>query len=344
MPNHETYPLAEKQLISTLAWFRSRYALFMGLALDRAANQANIEAFGAAWLGTFKADWTRAFSSLCEKNILRLEGETYEFTPEGQALQAELEAQTPFFKYEYDNFFQLAQSSSAHALFCEKVYGLNLCQHGLINQSELSLLLTRLKTLGYQTMLDLGCGNGLLTEWLAEQASISSLGLDISSEAIQQAQTRCAAKPLLRFELGNLNRLDLPKQYEAILFLDSLYYADNLKNSLEQAWRVLAEGGRIFAYFSQWIMDSAYRDNLLGHNTHLAKVLQTLGLNYNFTDLSASAYRHWQDKLAVLEELKPLFQQEGQQALWDYRYREAARYAHWGEDKYARYFYEISKP
>jgi hypothetical protein len=37
------YTSAEKQLITTLAWFRTRYALFMGLSLERKADVNNFE-------------------------------------------------------------------------------------------------------------------------------------------------------------------------------------------------------------------------------------------------------------------------------------------------------------
>src|SRR5688572_23374136 len=127
------YTASEKQLISTLAWFRSRYALFMGLSQERKADRHSIEEFGRIWIGGFKEDWDDAFTSLCKKNILALINDEYNFTEQGNAAKTEVDSETPFYKYEYDNYFQLENLSKAHSSFCEKVYGLDLSQHGLID-------------------------------------------------------------------------------------------------------------------------------------------------------------------------------------------------------------------
>ncbi|MBK7410366.1 MAG: class I SAM-dependent methyltransferase [Saprospirales bacterium] len=146
----------------------------------------------------------------------------------------------------------------------------------------------------------------------------------------------------LRFSIANINDLKLPEGgYDLLISLDTLYYADSLPGLLEQAGNLLSNGGRLMAYFSQWIMDEAYAENLLPDNTHLAKALASLGLKYTFHNLTDSGLRHWKKKLAVLEDMREAFAKEGNTALWDYRYREAYRYANWGNKKYSRYFYEV---
>ncbi|MBK7410019.1 MAG: hypothetical protein IPJ40_19395 [Saprospirales bacterium] len=67
----------------------------------------------------------------------------------------------------------------------------------------------------------------------------------------------------------------------------------------------------MMAYFSQWIMDEAYAENLLPDNTHLAKALASLGLKYTFHNLTDSGLRHWKKKLAVLEDMREAFAKEG---------------------------------
>lgn len=343
MTNINTYTSAEKQLISTLAWFRSRYALFMGLSLDRKADRQSLEAFGQIWIGTFKEDWAAAFDSLLTQNILSFTHDEYAFTDFGNTVKVKVDAETPFYKYEYDNFFWLASNSKAHARFCEKVYGLDLSQHGLIDQQELSVLVALLKNLKPQTILDVGCGNGRITKWIAKETQAFCTGIDISKEAIRHARERKDGNGLLYFEEGNLNNLRAIKQHDCVLYLDTLYYANDMQASISEAAGILSEGGRIFAYFSQWIMDEAYADNLLPDNTQLAKILKELKLPYTYTNLTESGIRHWRSKLAVLEQMKQDFWEEGSNNLWEYRHREAQRYANWGDDKYARYLYEIGK-
>ena len=339
----KTLSTSEKQLITTLAWFRSRYALYQHLDQERKATKESIEDFGKTWIGAFKLDWESAFRSLLEKGVITQEAGEFIFTKKGLELKDKVEAEAPFYQYEYDNYFSQVENSAAHHHFCEKVYGHDLSQHGLIDQQELSLLVERLQTNDFTNVLDIGCGNGRITEYLSSVCDAAFHGVDISGEAIKNANERVGApNAKLRFSVANINDLKFPEErFDLIISLDTLYYADSLPSLLAQAGNLLSKGGYLMTYFSQWIMDEAYADNLLPDNTHLAKALASLGLKYTFHDLTDSGLRHWKKKLAVLEDMREAFVAEGNTALWDYRYREAYRYANWGDKKYSRYFYEV---
>ncbi|MDZ7613378.1 MAG: class I SAM-dependent methyltransferase [Flavobacteriaceae bacterium] len=337
------FTIAEEQLITSLAWFKSRYALFLGLDPERKADRKSIEDFGEIWIGNFKEDWTNTFSTLVQKNVLKHISEEYTFTDYGNTVKNEMNAKVPFYKFEYDNFFYLVKQSKAHSIFCEKVYGLDLSQHGLIDQGELSILIEMIKKSKSKKIADIGCGNGKITEYISEQTQTNCLGIDISSEGIQNAKERTVANKQLEFAVGNLNNLQLSGTFDSILFLDTLYYADSLKETIIQGIEILAKGGRIFAYFSQWIMDESFSDNLKYDKTNLGNVLNELNLEYSAISLSESGKKHWKRKLEVLMDMKKDFFDEGNQALWEFRFRETYRYANWGDDKYARYLYEIRK-
>ena len=45
----------------------------------------------------------------------------------------------------YNEYFKRAVASKAHAQFCERVYGKDLCQHGLMHMRELDLLVSLIK-------------------------------------------------------------------------------------------------------------------------------------------------------------------------------------------------------
>lgn len=331
----------EKQLISCLNWFRTRYALFLGLELDRKATKNAIDFFGKSWIGSFKKDWSAAFTQLKEKGILSEIEESYAFTELGQKVKDLVESEIPFFKYEYDNYFQMQEKSEVHASFCERIYGKDLSQHGLVNLEELELLVQFLKKENHQNILDIGCGNGRITKYLSEQCESNFLGIDMSSEGIRQGKKVAGSN--IDFEVWNMNDLvKLPNAFDAIITLDTLYYGANLKDIIQSMLQKLNKDGKIYAYFSQWIMDAEYSQNLEGANTNLAKALKDLKLEFKFTDLTDSGIKHWKDKLQALEEMKPLFEQEGKADLWNYRYGETSRYGNWEEQHYARYFYEIS--
>lgn len=334
---------AEKQIILSLAWFRTRYALFLNLEMDRKADQKSIEEFGKIWMGNFKCNWSNAFDTLVKKGILSFAQGEYQFTAKGELVKKEVESKTPFFKYEYDHFFDSERNSKAHSIFCINVYGLDLSQHGLIDMDELSILINKLRNLQATSIADIGCGNGKITEYIAEQTQANITGIDISEEGIKLANKRTEKNNYLRFIVGNLNSLELNNNYDAIVFLDTLYYSNDIKNTIKKAVNGLTENGRIYAYFSQWIMSEEYAENLQPENTYLAKTLSDLGLKYSYTDLTTSGIKHWKKKLKVLEEMKIDFVNEDKIDLWEYRQREAFRYANWGDHKYSRYLYEVAK-
>lgn len=293
MGQREKYSTAEKQLITTLSWFRSRYALFLGLKPERKANKLSIEKFGKTWIGNFKENWDEAFISLGQRKIITYMDGEYSFSEYGETVKNEINSETPFYKYEYDNYFKLENSSNAHSIFCERVYGKDLSQHGLIDQGELTLLIDKINKFQPGNILDIGCGNGRITEWISLQTQTPCVGLDISSEAVKFAVERSAGNIRLQFWEGNLNDLKGCKKYDCILFLDTLYYADNLTDTLRQALHLLTPHGRIYAFFSQWIMDVNDKESLHADSTHLAKSLHELNVRYSYTNLTTSGIEHW---------------------------------------------------
>lgn len=316
----------------------------MGLSSDRLATQEAIEFFGNAWIGEFKQDWKPAFESLQQKGILEYTGSEYRFTSAGQQLQKQLAHIEPFARYEYDQYFSMEGKSKAHQAFCQRVYGAPLSQHGLVDIHELSLLQKALESHKPQSILEIGCGNGRLSESLYDSYPTHYVAIDISPEAIRIAQERAQSKPQLHFQLGNMNALTFEEaSFDAILSLDTFYYAADLPSLVPNLLRILKPKGHLFVYFSHWIMSTKEADELAGNKTRLAQILNPLNCSYTYQSLTDSSLNHWKRKLTVLEEMKEEFIAEGQFELWDYRYREANRYANWGDDLYSRYFYSISK-
>ena len=60
----------------------------------------------------------------------------------------------------------MAEQSKAHAKFCELVYGKNLCQHGMADMMQIGEMIKLMDLNSKDKILDLGCGNGLITEYL----------------------------------------------------------------------------------------------------------------------------------------------------------------------------------
>jgi ubiquinone/menaquinone biosynthesis C-methylase UbiE len=337
---------AEKQLLIAAGWLRSRYGLMAGMDAASKLTRENLEAFGRVWIGKYRVDWSDAYRSLVSDNYLAHHDSEFSLTAEGNAARKALEVDTPLWLYEYDNFFSDAEQSHAHALFCERVYGKNLCQHGLADVSQLDKLLAALRLTSGASVLDIGCGNGRITEYLHELTGACFTGVDISAEAIEQARARTAAeRGRLTFAVGNMNRLDFkPQTFDAVVAIDTLYYIDDLEETLRQLSLVLKPTGQMGLFYTQWINDPADRAALLPANTSLAVLLQKHHLEFTSIDLTEPEAEHWRRKLAVLEQLKPEFEKEGNLGLYHYRHSEAFRYANWDSRLRSRHLYQVRLP
>ncbi len=211
----------------------------------------------------------------------------------------------------------------------------------MIDGYELDSLVDFLKGQNPKSVVDLGCGNGQITEYLFQKVQANYKGIDISERGIEIAKRRFSENPKLQFMVGNLNNLPLDQKYDAILFLDTLYYVDSTEKVLKDCLEILEPNGAIYIYFSAWTMTQEENQNLLPDHTSLAKTLKNLNLSFEYKDLTSSGVLHWDRKLKVLEEMKESFVKEGSEELWWYRFREANRYANWPNDQYARYLYKI---
>lgn len=77
----------------------------------------------------------------------------------------------------------------------------------------------------FARVLDLGCGLGLLSQYLAQCAD-EVLALDIAEAAVERARLRATEIPNLRFEQGDI--LHLPRTldggFDLVVLADTLYY------------------------------------------------------------------------------------------------------------------------
>lgn len=333
---------AEKQILIAVGWLKSRYGAMAGFDGASAANVANLRKFGKIWFGKYLVEWWEAFESLTNEDYLSKKGKTFVLTEKGNQARKAMETENPLWRYEYNNFYVESAKSKAHALFCEKVYGRNLCQHGLADVFQLNKLLEVLKLKMNERVLDLGCGNGFITEYLQKETGAYFQGVDISEEAIAQAQKMATTKRLA-FSVGNMNNLNFkPHVFDCVVSIDTLYYVDDLEETFKQMMAVLKPEGRMGIFFTQWISNIEESEKLLPENTDLAALLGKYNLKFSTLNLTENETKQWRKKVSVLEELEPQFEAEDKLDLYNYRYSEAARYADWDAEKRSRFLYHIS--
>lgn len=116
-----------------------------------------------------------------------------------------------------------------------------LDHYGAFNQqARYSTLVGNLETLAPKTILDVGCGVGLLRQHIDHVPFEHFTGIDPSKVAIEKATSR--GHDRTTFTVGTEPTGEF---YDAIVCNEMLYYADDLDHLLEVLGRSLTEGGRL---------------------------------------------------------------------------------------------------
>jgi SAM-dependent methyltransferase len=230
----------------------------------------------------------------------------------------------------YERFYAAVPSSPVHALFCERAFGLDLGQHGFADLAQLDALVEATNLGPGQRILDLGCGDGRITEYLSDRTGAHLTGLDYVPEAIRLARERTAAKAdRLAFVVGDLRALNLPaREFDIILSIDTIYFSEDYVQTIGQLAAALRPGGRMaFLYSYGWeppaLPEEFDAATLAPDRTPLGEALRANGLDFRTQDWTAADCRLARSRKQILAELAPQFQAEGLKFVYESRRGEA---------------------
>jgi SAM-dependent methyltransferase len=288
---------------------------------DTPPNQDNLEQRGREYFRRSLVDWSGAFERLCERGLITVTDGVYALTPDGEPQAAQLHAAHLPVYYFYRDYYTATQHSRAHADFCARVYGKDLCQHGYMDMAQLNKLLEVTNLSEDNRVLDLGCGSGLIAEYISDVTGAHVHGIDNNAEAIQQALERTAHKrDRLTFERGDIYHLDLPAgTFDTVIAVDTLYFGDN-DSLIGQLKNVLKPGGQIAAYYLTIVWDENGDTSVIQPDkTDLGRVLALHDLPYRTWDFTQAEHARSQVSLQVAAELKADFEAEGNLFLYENR-------------------------
>jgi len=130
----------------------------------------------------------------------------------------------------YNEYYSQISKSKAHAVFCEKVYGRNFCQEGMLTRLQLEKLIEVVKDCPCKNIFELGCGNGMLAEYISDVTGADITGVDFSEEAINQANERTfRKKEKTRFVQCNIEDIDSINGNFDMILLKMIKITGNLK-------------------------------------------------------------------------------------------------------------------
>jgi cyclopropane fatty-acyl-phospholipid synthase-like methyltransferase len=217
----------------------------------------------------------------------------------------------------YNAYYKATEHCHAHHVFCERVFGKDLCQHGFANMEQLDLLLHVSQIDSSMHVLELGCGNGMISEYLSDCSGAHFTGLDYIPQAIHQAQQRTVGKSdRLEFIVGNINQLKLlTGAYDAILSIDSIYFSQDYTATINTLKAALRPGGQMVFLYSYgrepWVRKEDFRQETLHpEKTPLAEALKANDLVFCTVVLTDQDLELALKRKAVLLHLKPQFEAE----------------------------------
>ena len=102
-------------------------------------------------------------------------------------------------------------------------------------------------TIGYdESFIDLGCGNGWATRYVAAKVPTIGLcvGLDMSPEFIKEARALSAGKFPVKFLVAPIEEVPFGESsFNHAFSMEALYYSPDVAAALMSIWRVLKAGG-----------------------------------------------------------------------------------------------------
>lgn len=222
----------------------------------------------------------------------------------------------------YNAFYSKAEKSKAHGIFCEKVYGINLCQHGMADAAQINALMEETGIDESSTVLDVGCGTGSITNHIQEKTNCRITGLDVSPAAIESAVNTYSGKSeRIDFVVGDIESHALEANaYDAILLIDTHYFIDDFPALITRLLCALKDNGNLAIFSDEGRgIDGADDSKVQADETLIGQYLDQNKIPYRAINLSKENAEHWKKKQEVLIEMKEMFLQENNQFIYENR-------------------------
>ncbi len=291
-------------------------------------------------------DSDSALNSLTAKNLIVYDGTELRLTKTGVKIGKVIRAKQMSDWYN-DHLLRCAKSD-AYALFCKKVFGKNLCQFNVLDMDQLETLISTLNLNSNDSVLDLGCGLGKVTEYIQVKTGARITGIDFAEQLIQWAKTNTEAnEDALEFQVGNINDLIFPhSSFNAIYAIDTLYptNVNDLGVTIAKLKELLRPNGQLGIFFAQIIESKENHHYLKPNQTKMAHALRNNNFSYTVIDFTQKARDIWEREITIGNELREMFEKEGNLDLCEERIADGKNCIYRIDNQLQkRFYYHVSR-
>ncbi|MFA6857188.1 MAG: methyltransferase domain-containing protein [Treponema sp.] len=241
----------------------------------------------------------------------------------------------------YNDFYSKALNSKAHSKFCEKVYGIDLCQHGMTDVEQIKLLLNEVNLDDSKKVVDFGCGPGFITKYICQLTNCKIIGVDISEVGIEIAKKNNINKNI-NYICSDVDFFrKYTNEFDCVLLIDSHYFIDNFCDYLEVISKSLSKNGKIVIFSDQGTGIKGFNESeTMPEETIIGEYLVTHRIKYKGIRLYEMNKKHWNLKYKVLMELKKDFIEEKAMSIFENRMNECI---HHDRSLDGRYLFIVEK-
>lgn len=205
----------------------------------------------------------------------------------------------------YEYFYNKVEKNPFFSTYCERVFGIDFSQDGFSDFRQITELLGIAKIRQEDKVLDIGCGNGKLAEYISDQTGATVYGFDYSEHAIKHARRRTKGKERLVFEPGLIGEKEYPiNSFEVIISIDTMYFALDITGFVKQMFRWLKPGGVFLAFFGEGPFDNKSSNE---DETTLAIAFRNNNIAYEVKDFTRQHYELMKKKRAVVNSMRNEF-------------------------------------
>jgi len=286
--------------------------------------------------------WQPAIKSLSKKRLLLEEDGIYSISEEAKTMAAKIIKENN--EKGFSETLVKLERSEIYGTFCKRLYGKNLSQLNMTPMNQLDKLLEMLNLDKNSHVLDLACGVGKITEYISDITKTNITGVDFAAPAIQRAQERNKdKKDRINFVVGDMNNLQFEeKSFDAIIAIDTVYFAHNLEELIGKLKEITKNGGQMGIFYSEMAKNEEEEEILKADNTKIAKAFKKHSLDYQVYDYTEEEKSFWKKQLQLAEEMKDEFENAGDIKTYESRVNESKHILTYvNKDRVSRHLYIV---